>query len=915
MNWIDIFHNQEVKMSDRRLVLWLGCVLSLFLVASLAFSAPQWVSLNGQTGAAPMVQVVDHSNAGTTLRVTIPGFWSEEKIQSGEIFQVLSFGDNATTMEVGAPMLPKIVELVAIPARSDLRVSVRDLDMLTLHNYRLYPFQTPTTDDQAEASFVMDQAAYSVNAYYPQAVANVSDPQIWRDVRLTGLELTPVRYNPVSRELVVARSFEVRIEYSGVNMHHALDHDPVSVNPIYDNMYRSAIINYDNLHLDVDRTDSPGTKYLVVVRQEALTHVQPLIDLRNAQGYKTEVKIYPTTGFDTDYAIKSYITSLFVSSALEYVLLVGDAYHAGGSSQIDVPMHMWVDSYSDSWYTSLQGDGDYFADLAIGRLVYDNMTELDRQVSKTMAYMQTPDLTANWAGNSLLVAHQEQYPQKYTLCKEQIRTFNYAIQNPTFATAYGGAGATNQQVIDYINNQGTGLLNYRGHGSATEWWQWGPSGSFTATHIAQLTNLNRYFVHFDVCCDNMNIPNYNGNCLAESFMKATAAAIAINGAIIPSYTIPNHDYDKEFYKALYNNGIWHIGYASNYANVAVVTLHGSIGQSNYRTYLWLGDAAIDLLTATPQQLTMQYEPTINLGSQDFQVTVLKSGQPVANALVCAQGAGAYARGFTNASGVAYLVFSEMPASQVQVNVRASAHNGLDATGTATIIPSGSPYAVAVNLTATTALVIPPGGGSFSYTVNVTNSENYSLPVHAWTDWVYPNSTIHTPFIDRFLTLVPGAPLNRSLTQSVGGSEPPGTYLYRGCVGTYPGGTIYAADTLVFTKSAVDEWLGEIPSLVLGSEVTGWDEPATIAPQHYALSQAPNPFNPVTTISFSLPISARVRLTIFDTLGREVAVLVDGYRVAGNHQATFDGSELASGIYLSDLQVGDVHLSGKMVLMK
>lgn len=57
------------------------------------------------------------------------------------------------------------------------------------------------------------------------------------------------------------------------------------------------------------------------------------------------------------------------------------------------------------------------------------------------------------------------------------------------------------------------------------------------------------------------------------------------------------------------------------------------------------------------------------------------------------------------------------------------------------------------------------------------------------------------------------------------------------------------------------------------------------------------------------------LKVFDLLGREVATLVDGMQTAGNHSVTFDGSDLASGIYLYRLQTGDFMTTKKMVLLK
>jgi len=78
---------------------------------------------------------------------------------------------------------------------------------------------------------------------------------------------------------------------------------------------------------------------------------------------------------------------------------------------------------------------------------------------------------------------------------------------------------------------------------------------------------------------------------------------------------------------------------------------------------------------------------------------------------------------------------------------------------------------------------------------------------------------------------------------------------------------------------------------------------------------PNPFNPATTIRYTLPEVARVTLVIYDVLGRAVATLVAGEQAAGAHHVAFDGSGLSSGVYLYRLEAGSEVVSGKMLLLK
>jgi hypothetical protein len=89
-----------------------------------------------------------------------------------------------------------------------------------------------------------------------------------------------------------------------------------------------------------------------------------------------------------------------------------------------------------------------------------------------------------------------------------------------------------------------------------------------------------------------------------------------------------------------------------------------------------------------------------------------------------------------------------------------------------------------------------------------------------------------------------------------------------------------------------------------------------APNGFTLSQNyPNPFNPSTMISYNLIESGMTRLTVFDMLGREVAVLVDQNQSAGTYQVSFDASGLPTGMYLYRLQSGTRSLTGKMLLVK
>lgn len=85
---------------------------------------------------------------------------------------------------------------------------------------------------------------------------------------------------------------------------------------------------------------------------------------------------------------------------------------------------------------------------------------------------------------------------------------------------------------------------------------------------------------------------------------------------------------------------------------------------------------------------------------------------------------------------------------------------------------------------------------------------------------------------------------------------------------------------------------------------------------FKLSQNyPNPFNPTTNIRYTIPQSNNVTIVVFDMLGKEVAKIVNGFQQAGTHTASFNASNLSSGLYIYKLTAGEYSTSKKMMLLK
>jgi hypothetical protein len=123
---------------------------------------------------------------------------------------------------------------------------------------------------------------------------------------------------------------------------------------------------------------------------------------------------------------------------------------------------------------------------------------------------------------------------------------------------------------------------------------------------------------------------------------------------------------------------------------------------------------------------------------------------------------------------------------------------------------------------------------------------------------------------------------------------------------FPFETVYPAEARTLVMGAI---------LNFFSSVT-WTGPEAGLPRQVVLQQNyPNPFNPSTVINYQLPAFGRVKLTVFDLLGREVSVLVDEGKPAGSYSVTWNAAGYPSGVYFYRLEAENTVLTKRMLVLK
>lgn len=129
-------------------------------------------------------------------------------------------------------------------------------------------------------------------------------------------------------------------------------------------------------------------------------------------------------------------------------------------------------------------------------------------------------------------------------------------------------------------------------------------------------------------------------------------------------------------------------------------------------------------------------------------------------------------------------------------------------------------------------------------------------------------------------------------------------------------TAFRMDTLAISNGVVVLTLGMRPVFVEPLTATSVEDKRENVPQEFRLDQNyPNPFNPTTTIRFSIPQRSHLTLKVFDALGREVAMLVNGELSPGEHSVVLDAKNLSSGVYFYRLTTPTFSQTKSMEVLK
>jgi hypothetical protein len=891
-------------------------ILILSIVGSVS-AEKRWISTDGNIATEkPRAEVLSSNEMETLIRFEIPGFWLDSASEEGITYHTLRFPGYSTTQDIGKAKLPVINEFVAIPARAGVHVSIVDYEEVVLDGYNVYPFQKILNIGEKRTKFDIDRAFYGQDKLYPEAV-RVSEPGIWRDLRIVNLRVAPMRYNPASGELRVYTNVTVRLEYTGENSTNAKLRETGKASPQQVAMYESSVLNFDEADLpDLGAPPSDQSYDLLIIAEDRFVDdLDDFIDWKTQRGYKSKVVPISTIG-TTPVQIRDYAKSEYEDYEISYLLLVGTEEPAENA----IPFYIYNQgSYnevaSDYYYALLDGY-DKYPEIGVGRFSVMDEIELDNMISKSIAYEANPP-EDEWLEKTLLVAHREGAPDGFQGCLEEVRLaehsesgYYYKSLQPEFTTAYGastalgGDCATNSDVINYIN-EGFRLVGYFGHGCGCEWGGWDCSGSsFFCTILDQLDNYDKTPVIFSIACLT-GAPGYANGCLGERFTRMDGGAVAYYGATYVA--LGSDDFNINIYNAILDYGAPTISDATNVAQLK--TLKDWSLWSDFATrWIWYGDPTLSVIytgdgmpppdivypgygesieTPGPVALDWQDVGRIKGGTiwstwynlqldddVDFSSPIVDINWTTSEYTTPELTEGLYFWRLRNViGGMEYGPWSETSHFFV----------GIPTAVTTLLTPSNNARVVAQEISVGQFYV------SFGWSCPI-NPDEYLFQLD-------DDPAFTTP---EFAFTTGGTGCMVNVRGMIEGKK----YYWRVCgrsLAAWPWSDVYS-----FSYTEDGNTSGK-PDRITANLSDG-------------LTAFPNPFNPSTTISFELAKAGHVRLDIFNVNGALITTLADEAREAGRHDVLWNGKDskgasVASGIYFYRLRANGEVQTKKMMLLR
>lgn len=409
----------------------------------------------------------------------------------------------------GEPMIPSKGAYILLPPDSkisNIEISTGKKTLLET-KFLIEPMgqPIPLNGENTNSIPTINEKIYSTNFFYPQNLFTEIGTYKFRGYQILVLQLHPIKYNPVTKELFYYEDMTVSVytseDFVSEKLFRGLEQDKFEVMKKVDNPEISEI--YDEKIAEVSALDEQFDM-LIITTETLKEGFEPLKEAHNDTNIKTEIKTLSDIGSSDLDDIRDYITYAYTNWGIEYVLIGGD--------DVVVPdPYLWVYGLdenttpyetkmpSDLFYACLDGpynydgddqwgettdgedggDVDLIAEVYVGRACVDDLDDVDNFVTKTITYInKDPEdeyLTnfllageymgdhgiASWAGNYMDQLIDECTDDGYTTTG--IPSDEYTIET-LYDRDWPGNNWPKSEIMNRID-EGLHVINHLGHSS------------------------------------------------------------------------------------------------------------------------------------------------------------------------------------------------------------------------------------------------------------------------------------------------------------------------------------------------------------------------------------------------------------------------------------------------------------------
>jgi len=360
----------------------------IFFTLSLSLKA-EIIKINDTEGDGEPIRTITIAKAENfSLNYAFSTFSHSFTEEKGEDYSQLYVKNFSRFLKLGKPALPAHTDIVAVPKGCKPQIVISDINWIPCGTMNIWPAQAPEVDTYGlpKPPFAKDEDCYSTDAFWPNKAVTFDEILTYRGTDMALITICPFRYNPVSGQLEMAEKISYSLNYDGKSKYLTAKHSENSLT-LLNNLVLNAKSFADeakSLRANISENKSDDdVDYIVLTTTTYSEAAHKLAGWKSQIGFNPMVVELP---FWTSEIVEDTITALYNSfdPAPDYFVIFGD--HG------DIPAVEKISQASDevfptdSYYAGCDYPGDYFPDMAHGRITISTPAQAIDVVNKIISY-------------------------------------------------------------------------------------------------------------------------------------------------------------------------------------------------------------------------------------------------------------------------------------------------------------------------------------------------------------------------------------------------------------------------------------------------------------------------------------------------------------------------------------------------